>query len=77
MAPCLVSGNSKEDVRHPSHTLSSRKGLISSATRLKEQEKAVPAKCLYTWQEVAEHNTRESAWLIVRGKVYDVTSKSS
>ncbi|KAI3646984.1 hypothetical protein MP228_007205 [Amoeboaphelidium protococcarum] len=27
----------------------------------------------YTWQEVAEHNTRKSAWVTVHGKVYDVT----
>ena len=27
----------------------------------------------YTWQEIAKHNTAESAWVIVRGRVYDVT----
>lgn len=27
----------------------------------------------YTWQEVAKHNTPESAWVIVDGTVYDVT----
>jgi hypothetical protein len=27
----------------------------------------------YTWQEVAKHNTRQSAWVSVEGKVYDVT----
>lgn len=27
----------------------------------------------FTWQEVAKHNTRESAWVAVEGKVYDVT----
>jgi acyl-lipid (8-3)-desaturase len=27
----------------------------------------------FTWQEVAKHNIRESAWVIVHGKVYDVT----
>ncbi len=27
----------------------------------------------YTWQEVASHNTAESAWVIVDGRVYDIT----
>ncbi|CAH0483087.1 unnamed protein product [Peronospora belbahrii] len=27
----------------------------------------------YTWQDVAKHNTAKSAWVIVRGVVYDVT----
>jgi len=27
----------------------------------------------YTWQEVAKHNSRQSAWVSVEGKVYDVT----
>ena len=27
----------------------------------------------YTWQEVAQHNTAESAWVIVEGRVYDIT----
>lgn len=27
----------------------------------------------YTWQQVAEKNTEEEAWIIVRDKVYDVT----
>ena len=27
----------------------------------------------YTWQEVAKHNTAESCWVSLKGKVYDVT----
>ncbi|KAL7687113.1 putative fatty acid desaturase, cytochrome b5-like heme/steroid binding domain superfamily [Plasmopara halstedii] len=27
----------------------------------------------YTWQDVAKHNTAKSAWVIIRGFVYDVT----
>lgn len=28
---------------------------------------------VYTEQEVASHNTADSLWLIIEGKVYDVT----
>lgn len=28
---------------------------------------------VYTQQEVASHNTADSLWLIIEGKVYDVT----
>lgn len=27
----------------------------------------------YTWEEIQKHNTSESPWLVVHGKVYDVT----
>ncbi|OQR99376.1 Delta(5) fatty acid desaturase [Achlya hypogyna] len=33
----------------------------------------VTAQKTFTWQEVAGHNTAASAWIIIRGKVYDVT----
>lgn len=29
----------------------------------------------FTWQQVAEHNRTDSAWVIHNRKVYDVTSK--
>jgi fatty acid desaturase/predicted heme/steroid binding protein len=28
---------------------------------------------VFTWQELAEHNSEESAWIAVDGKVYDIT----
>lgn len=34
---------------------------------------AIPEKQEFTWQQVAEHNTAKSAWVIVRDDVYDVT----
>jgi hypothetical protein len=30
----------------------------------------------FTWQDVAKHNTAKSAWVIIRGVVYDVTGAS-
>lgn len=33
----------------------------------------VELKKVFTWQELAKHNTRKSAWVAVYGKVYDVT----
>jgi cytochrome b involved in lipid metabolism len=27
----------------------------------------------YTLQEVSKHNTREDGWMVIRGRVYDVT----
>jgi len=28
---------------------------------------------VYSWDEIRKHNSRESCWLVVKGKVYDVT----
>lgn len=30
-----------------------------------------------TGQEIAKHNSRESCWVIIHGKAYDVTEVSS
>lgn len=34
---------------------------------------APAADKLFTWEEVAEHNSAKSVWVTVRGKVYDIT----
>jgi cytochrome b involved in lipid metabolism len=31
-------------------------------------------KKIYTWEEVRKHNVEQSCWLVVRDRVYDVTS---
>ena len=43
--------------------------LLNNSTR-DGQEKNVT---MYTWQEVAKHNTRESAWIYIHDTVYDIT----
>ncbi|XP_062162830.1 cytochrome b5 [Alnus glutinosa] len=35
----------------------------------------MPTLCkLYTMQEASEHNTKDDCWVVIDGKVYDVTS---
>ena len=47
---------------HPSHLLSSLRRSLSNGLPM---------------QEVAKHNSRESAWIIIKDKVYDITSESA
>ena len=28
---------------------------------------------VYTWDEISQHNTAESLWVVIEGQVYDVT----
>uniref|UniRef100_A0A7S3ECC1 Cytochrome b5 heme-binding domain-containing protein n=1 Tax=Rhodosorus marinus TaxID=101924 RepID=A0A7S3ECC1_9RHOD len=42
--------------------------------RVEFMPKPVNENKTFTWQEVAMHNTAESAWIAIRGKVYDVTT---
>ena len=32
-----------------------------------------PADTWFTWEEIVEHDMKSSCWIVVRGKVYDVT----
>jgi len=47
----------------------------TATTAATAEAQAVPADApVYTWEEIASHNTAESCWIVVNGKVYDVTS---
>lgn len=66
---------------HMWDTLSSPRGVGHSLTRTliagHFTDSTIAAssakKGRFSWQEVAKHNTAESAWVIVDGKVYDIT----
>ncbi|CAM9556494.1 unnamed protein product [Ascophyllum nodosum] len=49
------------------HRLSAKspRGTVPTEDRVRSNK--------FTWQEVAQHNSRESAWVIIKDKVYDIT----
>ena len=44
----------------------------SNCRRLQDAKEEMPPN-LFTYAEVATHSTEEDCWLIIAGKVYDVT----
>lgn len=48
--------------------------VIFSESDTLSADAAVAHNNEYTWQEVAKHNTGDSAWVIVKNEVYDITS---
>lgn len=42
----------------------------------KDQAQGEESEQKFSWKDVAKHNTSESCWVAVRGKVYDITRKS-
>ncbi|MFZ5792823.1 MAG: cytochrome b5 domain-containing protein [Pseudomonadota bacterium] len=48
--------------------------LPAPAPQVSEEPPAAPAEKLYTTAEIARHDSASSCWLIVAGRVYDVTA---
>lgn len=48
-------------------------GLGGVAKKPSSPEAFAKRDQVFTWQDVAEHNSEESAWIAIDGKVYDVT----
>ena len=44
--------------------------MSSEGEKEKDSGRELPK---YSWEEVAEHNSAESLWIVVQDKVYDVT----
>lgn len=64
-APFTVERQTDDGLRHR---------VAKSPSEIDPAEET-PGMKKFTWQEVAEHNSRESAWIIIDSKVYDITSK--
>eukprot|EP00438_Fugacium_kawagutii_P004577 Skav230702 [mRNA] locus=scaffold1495:295109:313585:- [translate_table: standard] len=44
-----------------------------AAKKALKREKAGTASSRWTWEEVEKHSTEQDAWLVIDGRVYDVT----
>ena len=51
--------------------LSSAAPLLSPELAMADEELKTLKR--YTWEEVKEHRSSDSLWIVVNGKVYDVT----
>ena len=66
----------KQDLENPArkHSIKQKAGFIKSSTKLtKKKEVGIIKNKEYTLEEVAKHNKKSDAWIVINGKVADVT----
>ena len=39
-----------------------------------QRKKPDPQSTFYTWEEIIEHDKKSSVWIVIKGKVYDLTN---
>lgn len=51
--------------------------FLAAELRFRGAKPEEPSDSVFSWRDVAKHNTEKDCWVSVRGKVYDITCKCS